>query len=151
MRRSSALLKLFIFFHFRKGPRENYGGRQMWRCCRISVQSLVSYLSRHAEIICRVGVCRAMNGAQVEVYGLERFDWTFILVFCFLRSLEWLSEHPVLWSVWPSQVLSLFRERIVTCGCSLPFVGAFVKLGKATISFVMSVLPSARMEQLGWH
>jgi hypothetical protein len=30
-------------------------------------------------------------------------------------------------------------------------VGAFAKLRKATISFVMSVRPPARMEQLGCH
>jgi hypothetical protein len=30
-------------------------------------------------------------------------------------------------------------------------LGAFAKLRKATISFVMSVRPSARMEQLGSH
>jgi hypothetical protein len=31
------------------------------------------------------------------------------------------------------------------------FLGAFAKLPKATISFVMSVRPSVRMEQLGFH
>jgi hypothetical protein len=31
------------------------------------------------------------------------------------------------------------------------FLGAFAKLRKATISFVMSVRPSVRMEQLGFH
>jgi len=31
------------------------------------------------------------------------------------------------------------------------FLGAFVKLRKATISFVMSVRPSNRMEQFGSH
>ena len=31
------------------------------------------------------------------------------------------------------------------------FLGAFVKLRKATISFVMSVRPSVRLEQLGSH
>jgi hypothetical protein len=30
-------------------------------------------------------------------------------------------------------------------------LGAFAKLPKATISFVMSVRPSARMEQLDFH
>ena len=29
--------------------------------------------------------------------------------------------------------------------------GEFAKLGKATVNFVMSLLPSVRMEQLGWH
>jgi hypothetical protein len=33
----------------------------------------------------------------------------------------------------------------------LSFVGAFEKLREATISFVMSVCPSVRMEQLGSH
>jgi hypothetical protein len=33
----------------------------------------------------------------------------------------------------------------------LQFSGSFVKLRKATISFVMSVRPSIRMEQLGFH
>jgi hypothetical protein len=32
-----------------------------------------------------------------------------------------------------------------------PFLGAFAKLRKATNSFVMSVLPPFRMEQLGSH
>ena len=32
-----------------------------------------------------------------------------------------------------------------------PFLGAFAKLGKATIRFVMSVCPSVRMEQLDSH
>ena len=32
-----------------------------------------------------------------------------------------------------------------------PFVGAFTKLRKANISFVMSVCPTVRMEQLGSH
>jgi len=31
------------------------------------------------------------------------------------------------------------------------FLGAFVKLGKVTISFVMPVRPSIRMEQFGSH
>ena len=31
------------------------------------------------------------------------------------------------------------------------FSGAFAKLPKATLSFVMSICPSARMEQLGSH
>jgi len=31
------------------------------------------------------------------------------------------------------------------------FLGAFAKLLKATISFIMSVRPSIRMEQLGSH
>jgi len=31
------------------------------------------------------------------------------------------------------------------------FLGAFAKLRKATISFVMSVRPSVRMQQLGFH
>jgi hypothetical protein len=31
------------------------------------------------------------------------------------------------------------------------FLGAFAKLRKVTISFVMSVRPSARMEHLGSH
>ena len=31
------------------------------------------------------------------------------------------------------------------------FLGAFAKLRKATVSFVMSFCPSARMEQLGSH
>ena len=33
----------------------------------------------------------------------------------------------------------------------LLFVGAFAKLRKATVSFVMFVRPSVRMEQLGSH
>jgi hypothetical protein len=33
----------------------------------------------------------------------------------------------------------------------LSFLGAFEKLRKATISFVMSVCPSVRTEQLGYH
>ena len=32
-----------------------------------------------------------------------------------------------------------------------PFLGAFVKLRKATVSFVMFVLQSVRTEQLGSH
>jgi hypothetical protein len=32
-----------------------------------------------------------------------------------------------------------------------PFFGAFAKLRKATISFVMFACPSVRMEQLGSH
>jgi hypothetical protein len=32
-----------------------------------------------------------------------------------------------------------------------PFLGVFAKLRKATISFVMSVLLSVRMKQLGFH
>jgi hypothetical protein len=39
--------------------------------------------------------------------------------------------------------------------CCTPFLGAFAKLRRATISFVisvcLSVLPSVRMEQLGSH
>ena len=31
------------------------------------------------------------------------------------------------------------------------FLGAFLKLRKATISFVMFLLPSVRMEQFGFH
>jgi hypothetical protein len=34
---------------------------------------------------------------------------------------------------------------------SLVFLGAFAKFGKATISYVMSVLSSVRMEHLGSH
>jgi hypothetical protein len=34
---------------------------------------------------------------------------------------------------------------------SVTVLGAFVKLRKATISLVMSVRPSGRMEQLGSH
>jgi hypothetical protein len=33
----------------------------------------------------------------------------------------------------------------------MPILGAFVKLRKATISFLMSVFLSVRMEQLGSH
>jgi hypothetical protein len=33
----------------------------------------------------------------------------------------------------------------------LTILGAFAKFSKATISFVMPVLPSVRMEQLGCH
>jgi hypothetical protein len=33
----------------------------------------------------------------------------------------------------------------------LEFLGAFVKFKKVTVSFFMSVRPSARMEQLGYH
>jgi hypothetical protein len=32
-----------------------------------------------------------------------------------------------------------------------PFLSAFAKLRKATVSFVLSVCPSVRMEQLGFH
>jgi hypothetical protein len=32
-----------------------------------------------------------------------------------------------------------------------PFLGAFAKLRQATISFVMSVCPFIRMEQVGYH
>ena len=31
------------------------------------------------------------------------------------------------------------------------FLGTFVNLRKATVSFVMSVCPSARMQQFGFH
>jgi hypothetical protein len=34
---------------------------------------------------------------------------------------------------------------------SSPFLGAFAKLRKETISFVMSVRLSVRMEQIGFH
>ena len=38
------------------------------------------------------------------------------------------------------------------CDCVIPlFLGAFAKLRKATVSFVTSVRPSVRMEQLGSH
>jgi hypothetical protein len=37
------------------------------------------------------------------------------------------------------------------CNCLRHFLGAFVKLQKATISFVISVYPSVRKEQLGCH
>ena len=37
------------------------------------------------------------------------------------------------------------------CGQNAEFLGVFSKLRKATSSFVMSVLFSARMEQLGSH
>jgi hypothetical protein len=36
------------------------------------------------------------------------------------------------------------------CGLGL-FCGAFAKLRKATISFVVTVCPSIRVEQLGFH
>jgi len=43
-------------------------------------------------------------------------------------------------------------ERINTvCGQDVEFLGAFTKLRKATISFVMSDRPSVSMEQLGSH
>ena len=38
-----------------------------------------------------------------------------------------------------------------TISLILPFLGAFAKLRKATISFVLSVRLSVRMEQLGSH
>ena len=34
---------------------------------------------------------------------------------------------------------------------AFPFIGAFAKLRKATVSFVMSVCLSARMERRGFH
>ena len=39
----------------------------------------------------------------------------------------------------------------ILCGQNVEFLGAFVKLLKATTSYVMSVRPSVRMEQLGSH
>jgi hypothetical protein len=42
----------------------------------------------------------------------------------------------------------------IRCGTSVyrvAFLGAFAKLQKATISFVMSVCPSVRMQQFGSH
>ena len=45
------------------------------------------------------------------------------------------------------QVYKVYRYR--TSLRSLAVLGAFAKLRKATISFVMSVRPSVRMEQLG--
>jgi hypothetical protein len=39
----------------------------------------------------------------------------------------------------------------VRCEVRNLFAGAFAKLRKTTISFVMPVRPSVRMEQLGFH
>jgi hypothetical protein len=39
----------------------------------------------------------------------------------------------------------------ILCGQNGELLVAFAKLGKSTISFVMSVRPSVRMEQLGSH
>jgi hypothetical protein len=52
-------------------------------------------------------------------------------------------------------VLLVHRHVVATrvCCTEYPFSGAFAKLRKATIAFVMSVRPSVRMEQLaptGW-
>jgi hypothetical protein len=41
-------------------------------------------------------------------------------------------------------------EMVPSCGL-VEFVGAFAELRKAAVSFVMSVRPSVRMEQLGSH
>jgi len=52
---------------------------------------------------------------------------------------------------------SQLQFKVTAGGCLCPvnhtahFLGAFPKLRKATISFVMSVCPSVRMEQLGSH
>jgi hypothetical protein len=44
------------------------------------------------------------------------------------------------------------KQRLFNCTALTDwFLGAFAKLRKATISFVMSVCPSARMEPLGSH
>jgi len=45
----------------------------------------------------------------------------------------------------------LYKETIVDCGQNIELLGALAKLRKATITFVMSVCPSVRMEQLGFH
>ena len=43
-------------------------------------------------------------------------------------------------------------DLFLTCPfCSYRFLGAFAKLRKEAVSFVMSVRPSVRMEQLGSH
>ena len=38
--------------------------------------------------------------------------------------------------------------RIFMISCILKVLGAFAKLGEATISFILSVLPSVRMEHI---
>jgi hypothetical protein len=44
------------------------------------------------------------------------------------------------------------KQRLLSCTTLAAwFLGAFAKLRKEIISFVMSVCPSARMEQLGPH
>jgi hypothetical protein len=45
----------------------------------------------------------------------------------------------------------LHKKTIADCGQNIELLGALGKLRKATISFVMSVCPSVRMEQLGFH
>jgi len=45
----------------------------------------------------------------------------------------------------------LYKETIVDCGQNIELLGALAKLRKVTITFVMSIRPSVRMEQLGFN
>jgi len=52
---------------------------------------------------------------------------------------------------------SLYISSIILCVtvtcvyCAVPLLGAFAKLQKVTIGFVMSIFLSIHMEQLGFH
>jgi hypothetical protein len=61
---------------------------------------------------------------------------------CTVRLQVWLL------TIFPSAPLFWFSARLLYILIAL-FLGAFAKLWKATISFVMSACPSVRMEQLG--
>jgi len=52
-------------------------------------------------------------------------------------------RHALLLCLWVC-IISFFVYHV-------PVLGAFEKLPKATVSFVMNVRPSVRMEQLGFH
>jgi hypothetical protein len=69
---------------------------------------------------------------------LQNETWRWFFTFSFLRLV-------VKWSI----SLCVFYSSCLLR--SLTFLGAFAKLRKATVSFVMSVRLSVRMEQLGSH
>ena len=50
-----------------------------------------------------------------------------------------------------SEISNIDFEIVYSGGNLATFFSAFAKLRKAIISFVMSVCPSVRMEQLGFH
>jgi len=112
--------------------------------CRSMTQSTLNYTSNNCEWLCSVHYSfrpSQLTGCIITHKGHERLQKTQITAF---RITAELGNTRILQM---SSVRGRKRKNYLAVGWK--FLDPFEKLRKAAISFVMSVCPSVRMEQLG--
>jgi hypothetical protein len=130
--------------------------QKFWPLASVTVwgQKIVSFGGQNLVVIFKVGILFAphINIWQHCVPRNYRVALTISVLYCTTRVARTPSSTCSAGTrrQLPSKQISTVYLHNSDCN-SFKFIKAFAKLRKATISFVMSVRPSVRMEQLVFH